>query len=71
MLRLISLGKGKALSLFYSLSFFLFPTPLPPTYFSSLLTDWVSKSSSAGIEVELQTGLLCTFLNAFSSKLNN
>lgn len=72
---MISIGKGKAL--LDSSLFFLSPltyfstttTPLPS--FSSLLTGWVSKSSPAGIEVELQTGLSCSLLNAFSSKLNN
>lgn len=77
----ISFGKGKVLLdtvlfsaspslllyiLFFSFLFFPFFF-----FFLSLLTGWVSKSSTAGIEVELQTSLLCTLLNAFSSKLNN
>lgn len=41
------------------------------SFFSSLLTDWVCKSSPAGTEVEQKTSLLCSLLNAFSSKLNN
>lgn len=55
---MISFGKGKALldSSLFSLSlspYFLFSHPRLPS-FSSPLTGWVSKSSPAGIEVELQ-----------------
>lgn len=68
---MISFGNGKVLldsslsflSTYFLLSFF--------SSFFSLFTGWVSESSPAGTEVELQTGLLCTLLNAFSSKLNN